>query len=119
MMQPHADAPDHSDAPARRVLDHLVEERLPAPQEPYAYFWIIGEGFYLPELIAGIRIETCSGYVLDAREQLFRFWLAWDPVQRRPILTRWYAVHPQADWATDREYQDARRHVGLPVTAAR
>jgi hypothetical protein len=42
------------------------------------------------------------------------FWLAWDAVQRRPALTAWEEVEPEASWETVREYRDARRRLGLP-----
>jgi hypothetical protein len=98
--------------PTRRLLEELIAERgLQADQ--YALFFVTGEGSYLPTG-APDSIEESSGYVLDRRGRVHSFWLAWDAVQRRPALTAWEEVEPEASWETVREYRDARRRLGLP-----
>lgn len=102
------------DTPARRLLDRLVQAKLPGGTR-YAYFWVTGEGKYLPALVEGQRVEECSGFLVDAEARTWRFWLAWNVAQRTPHLVRWRQVWPQMSWlVNDREYQEARRAVGLP-----
>jgi len=115
-MQTQIGVPERLVAPARRLLDRLVQERLPDPQTPYAYFWVTREGSYLPGLVEGTRVEERSGYVIDALGRISRFWLGWQPGPARPGLLRWVPIRPPPDWDTDSEYQDARRRVGLTAT---
>jgi hypothetical protein len=112
-MHTHAETTDYPNTPERRLLDRLVRARLPDPYDVYAYFWVTGEGKYLPALIDGQRVEIHSGYLIDADGRIYRFWLGWDAEEGQPTFARWGAADPQADWATDSEYQAARRQVGL------
>jgi hypothetical protein len=114
-MHGQPDALDVPDLPGRRLLDHLVRERLGPDDSNYAYFWTIGEGKYLPALIDGQRIETESGYVVSSRGAIFAFWLGWDTERGRATLTRWRPAQPRPHWADDEEYLAARRKVGLPT----
>ncbi len=93
------------------VLDPLVRERL--GEHHYALFFVTGEGRYLPVQIRGTRLEELSGYVLDDRDEVFRFWLGWDPQRAQPALIVWERVTPDPDWMEDAEYREARAEVGL------
>ena len=76
----------------------------------HALFLTQHEGTMLPD-----GLEAVSGFVLDARGQVYGFWLTWDERENALALTPFYAVEDAASaFAEDAEYQAARRVLGLP-----
>jgi hypothetical protein len=60
-------------------------------------------------------LETVSGFVLDDRERVHRFWLGWDERKQTLVLAPFEAVEDAARvFAEDAEYRAARRTLGLP-----
>ena len=84
------DRPEPSNR-ARRLLDACVERRGLRPGE-YAYFFVNGEGRFLPIGEPGDEVEEASGYVLDRAGRVYFFWFGWDAVRGEPALRRWRSV---------------------------
>jgi hypothetical protein len=76
----------------------------------YALFLTQREGTMLPG-----GLEAISGFVLDPKDHVHGFWLAWDDVRHALTLAPFYLVEDAASvFAEDAEYQAARRTLGLP-----
>jgi hypothetical protein len=109
-----AESPQPSPNAARALLDKLVQEKGLRAGD-YAFFFVTGEGGYLPANALGEALEELSGNVIDRDGRVFSFWLGWDPTQQRPALTRWEEERPEPHWAAVVEYRQARTLVGLSV----
>jgi hypothetical protein len=92
-------------AQRRVLLDQLLRQK---GFTRFGLFAVTTEGKSLPD-----GSESASGLVVDAEGNVFSFWLDWDESQRRIALTDLDPVQPGADWASDEEYQAARRTAGL------
>ena len=92
---------------ARRPLDTCVEARGLRPGE-YAYFFVGGEGTFLPISEPGNEVEESSGYVLDCEGNVYFFWFGWDTVGQAPALLVWERHEPEPFWDEDDEYRQAR-----------
>jgi hypothetical protein len=89
----------------RRILDELIRQE---GIQRYGLFSVTTEGKLLPD-----GSESASGFVVDAEDRVFYFWLDWDDARRRIVFTTWDRVQPEADWAEDSEYRAARLAAGL------
>jgi hypothetical protein len=87
-----------------KLLDKLIRERGVAR---YGLFSLTTEGKSLPD-----GSESASGYLIDADNRVFFFWLDWDEKQRHITFTEWKQVELEPDWE-DREYLDARSAAGI------
>ena len=93
--------------PERRAIARLLRER---GIGRHALFLTQREGRTLPG-----GIEAVSGFVLDRHGRVHGFWLAWDDDRQALTLSPFYPVEDaEAAFAEDREYQAARRALGLP-----
>ena len=93
----------------RLILEQLLAQR---GIGSFALFLTQQEGTMLPG-----DIEALSGFVLDDRERVFRFWLDWSTTDQRYTLnpfTRVYA--PSTKFARDPDYQAARESLHLAPT---
>ena len=97
---------------ARRLLDACVEAHGLRSGE-YTYFFVSGEGRFLPISEPGDEVEESSGYVLDRAGRVFFFWFGWDPGRDEPALRRWRQVQPRPEWEHDPEYRRARERLHL------
>jgi len=97
-----------------RLLDALIQEK-GLPLGDQALFGVTGEGELFPSSHAGEEIEEASGLLIDRNGRVFAFWLGCDAQRGEPALIEWEEVLPEPHWRTDSEYQDARRHLGLPA----
>lgn len=97
----------------REVLDRLVQQRGHLAPGEYTFFFVTGEGRYLPLPASTPPIEEASGYLLDKHDHVFFWWLGWDPHAQEPTLTTWRLVHPEPRWLDSPEYRRARARVGL------
>jgi hypothetical protein len=93
------------DPRARAILDALVRAK---GLERYAYFFVTGEGRFLPD-----GTEESSGCVLDASGRVFSFWTGWDAGRGQKILAEWEEVSVEPHWRRSAEYRRARAAVGL------
>jgi hypothetical protein len=90
----------------RRAISRLLNER---GIGRHALFLTQREGTTLPG-----GLEAVSGFVLDERGRVHGFWLAWDEGRQALTLAPFYPVEEaEAAFAEDREYQAARRDLGL------
>ncbi len=99
------------------LLDQLVQEQGHLAPGEYAYFFVTGEGRYLPP--PHEQEEESSGYVVDRHGRVFFWWLGWDPTSSTPRLTTWRATAAEPRWLESTEYQRARGRVGLSSTVTR
>ena len=97
---------------ARRLLDACIDARGLRPGE-YTYFFVGGEGCFLPLGEPGDEVEESSGYVLDHEGRVYFFWFGWDPVGQTPALVEWEQHTPEPSWEHDPEYQRARERLHL------
>src|SRR3954462_10442947 len=103
-----AEAPQPLPNPTRVLLDQLVQEKGLRAGD-YAFFFVTGEGEYLPDSSSTARrvgeqqeeyvlralrgpsppVEETSGCVINRDGRVYSFWLGWDAEQGRPTLTIW------------------------------
>ncbi|MDP8921318.1 MAG: hypothetical protein M3O34_00345 [Chloroflexota bacterium] len=90
----------------RQLVEQLLDER---GLRRRALFLTQREGLDLPG-----GLEAISGFALADDGMVYGFWLSWDPVRRRYLLAPFYPVEePEAAFAQDAEYHQARRALGL------
>ncbi len=100
---------------ARRLLNACVEAQGLRPGE-YAYFFLGGEGTFLPISEPGDEVEESSGYVLDRAGNIYFLWFGWDPIRQAPALLEWERHEPEPFWEQEEEYRQARRSLHLLPT---
>jgi hypothetical protein len=107
-----AEASQPSSDKTRALLDQLVQEKGLRAGD-YAFFFIAGEGEYLPASAVGNEVEELSGNVIDRDGRVYSFWLGWDQTHHCPSLTTWEEELPEPHWSAVSEYRQARTLVGL------
>ncbi len=100
---------------ARRLLDSCIEAQ-GLHSGDYAYFFVGGEGRFLPISEPGDEVEESSGYVLDPGGRVYFFWFGWDPVRQAPALLEWERHEPNPSWEQEPEYRLARERLHLLPT---
>jgi hypothetical protein len=74
----------------------------------HALFHEVGEGVAFPD-----GTESMSGYVVDAADQTYAFWTAWDAERAGPVFATWDHVELDPRLIGSAEYLEARAAVGL------
>jgi hypothetical protein len=98
---------------ARRLLDACIQAQGLRTGE-YTYFFVTGEGRFLPISEPEDEVEEASGYVLTHDGEIYFFWFGWDPEREAPALIRWRRAEPQPHWEQSAEYRQARERMQLP-----
>jgi hypothetical protein len=89
----------------RDCLLRLIAAKL---QGRFATFGGSSEGLFMPD-----GTEEASGFVVDEHGRVYFFWMDWDGRMKAPALGTWQEIDPEPRWADSREYQRARKAVGL------
>ena len=90
----------------RRAIARLLRTR---GIRRHALFLTQREGTTLPD-----GLEAVSGFVLDGRGRVHRFWLDWDAARLALTLSPFSLVEDaEAAFSADPEYHAARRKLGL------
>lgn len=94
----------------QRIRQQDIFDRLIRAQglERFALFFVTGEGIEMPD-----GLEESSGFVLDASERVYFFWLGWDTSREQPVFTDWQEVKIEPHWENVAEYRRAREAIGL------
>ena len=95
-------------AEQKRQLDVLRDLVRGKGLDRFAFFLTSVEGLFMPD-----DTEEVSGCVVDGQGRVFSFWMEWDAEEGAPTLGQWEQIEPQPHWAEIREYQRARKAVGL------
>lgn len=96
----------HPESAERRTIRRLLAAR---GIGQHALFLTQREGQRLPG-----GLEALSGFILTDRCVVYSFWLGWDARRGRFSLEPFAVVQePDAVFAEDTEYQQARRALGL------
>jgi hypothetical protein len=93
----------------RALLLELLKRRPELKGQRFALFFVTGEGPTHPW--RGQEVEEASGYVLTAQDEVYYFWLGWDPARGEPALVLFERVAPEPSWAGAAEYQAAREEL--------
>ena len=105
-------SPLQPDNRARRLLDACIEAQGLRPGT-FTYFFVGGEGRFLPTGDDGEDVEESSGYVLDREGRVYFFWFGWDEARRVPALIEWEPHAPDPEWEQAPEYRRARERLHL------
>ena len=89
----------------RDRLLRLIGAKVPGR---FATFGGSSEGLLMPD-----GTEEVSGFVVDEHGRVFFYWMDWDRRKKAPALGTWKQVEPEPHWAESREYQKARKALGL------
>lgn len=97
-------------AEQQRQLDVLLDLVRTKGLGRFAFFLTSVEGSFMPD-----GTEEVSGCLIDEHGRVFSFWTEWDAKGSAPTLGEWEQIEPQPHWARIREYQEARKAVGLDL----
>jgi hypothetical protein len=74
----------------RTLLLELLKRRPELKGQRFALFFVTGEGRAHP--FRGQEAEEASGYVLTGQDEVYYFWLGWDPARGEAALVRFERV---------------------------
>jgi hypothetical protein len=57
--------------------------------------------------------EEASGFVVASDGRIYSYWIRWDAMREKPVLTEWDEVKEEPHWRLSSEYRIARMRAGL------